>query len=106
MEITEREVIDAKKILVFFWGRDAENWRVNTRVLELLGEMLGKSEHCAKAMDIVPRPGFPVDAKYIKKQLQGIARRLMSGDHTYDICRTFLAANYKSAIRIAGETGY
>lgn len=95
-----------KKILVFFWGGEAEGWNINKRVLELLGEMLGKSEHCAKAMDTVPRPGFPVDARYIKKQLRGIARRLTSSDHTYNICKVFLAANYKSVIRIAGETGY
>jgi hypothetical protein len=106
MEITDRDVTDAQKILVFFWGREAENWNINKRVLDLLGEMLSKSEHCSKAMDLVPRPGFPVDARYIKSQLRGIARRITSGDHSYEICKTFLAANYKSVIRIAGETGY
>lgn len=106
MEITDHDETDARKILVFFWGREAENWDINKRVLDLLGEMLSKSEHCSKAMDLVPRPGFPVDARYIKSQLRSIARRITSGDHSYEICKTFLAANYKSVIRIAGETGY
>jgi hypothetical protein len=105
MEITDRDLMDARKILVFFWGREAENWNINKQVLDLLGEMLGKSEHCSKAMDLVPRPGFPIDAKYIKSQLRGIARRIASGDHSYEICKIFLAANYKSIIRIASETG-
>jgi len=89
MVLSEQEVRDAKKILVFFWGRDADGWRINKRVFELLGEMLGKSEHCTKAMDMVQRPGFPVDARYIKKQLRGIACRLTSGDHTYNMCKIF-----------------
>ncbi len=106
MEITDRDEMDAKRILVYFWGREAEKWEINKRVLDLLGEMLSRNEHCSKALDFVPRPGFPVDASYIKKQLRDIARRITSGDHSYEICRTFLAANYKSAIRIAGETGF
>lgn len=105
MEITDRDVMDARRILVFFWGREAESWTVNERVLGLLGEMLSKSDHCAKAMDLVPRPGFPVNASYIKRQLRNIARRIASGDHSYEICKIFLSANYKSAIKIAGETG-
>jgi hypothetical protein len=105
MEITDRDVMDARQILVFFWGREADSWNINKRVLDLLGEMLSKSEHCSKAMDLVPRPGFPVDASYIKRQLRDIARRITSGDHSYEICKIFLSANYKSVIRIAAETG-
>lgn len=99
MEISERDVMHARQILAFFWG-------INKRVLDLLGEMLSRNDHCSKALDLVPRPGFPVNASYIKRQLRDIARRITSDDHSYEICKTFLAANYKSVIRIASETGF
>jgi hypothetical protein len=105
MEITDHDVMAVRQILVFFWGREAETWNVNKRVLDLLCEMLSRNEHCSKAMNLVPRAVFPIDARYIKRQLRDIARRITSGDHSDEICKIFLAANYKSVIRIASETG-
>lgn len=101
MEITEKDKYDAKRILVYFWGTSAGDWPINSKVLEVLGEMLGKDKNCSKAMDFVPRPGFPINASYIRRQLSGIARRITSGDHSYDACRLAIAYQYKGKVKAA-----
>ncbi len=65
MEVTENEARDARIILVAFFGQSAENWSINDRVIELIGEMLTKNRKCAEVMGLVPRPGL-VDKNYIK----------------------------------------
>jgi hypothetical protein len=105
MEFTSREAMDTRQILIFFWGREAENWNINKRVLDLLGEMLSRNKHISKEMDLVPKPGIPIDARYIKHQLRDIARRLASGDQRFEASKIFLAANYKSVMQKASKTG-
>jgi hypothetical protein len=105
MELTEKDIYDAKAILVYFWGRGAGDWPINKHVLEVLGEMLSKDKNCSKAMDLVPRPGFPIDARYIKRQLRGIARRIISGDHSYEVCKLAIAYRYKGKVK-AASMGY
>jgi hypothetical protein len=101
MEITEKDVYDAKTILAYFWGASAGDWPLNKRVLEVIGEMLSKDKNCSKAMDFVPRPGFAVNANYIRRQLGGIARRLASGDHSYEACKLAIAYAYKGKVKAA-----
>ena len=103
MELTERDISDAQKIMAFFWGTSAGNWKVNKKVLELLGEMLAKEGNCSKAMDFVPRPSSSVNASYIKRQLKGIARRMSSGDQSYHACKVAVAFKYKDRVKIASE---
>jgi hypothetical protein len=101
MEITDKDVYDAKAILTYFWGTSAGDWPINKGVLEVIGEMLSKDKNCSKAMDLVPRPGFAVNAGYIRSQLSGIARRITSGDHSYDACRLAIAYQYKGKVKAA-----
>lgn len=101
MEITYKDKDDAKVILVYFWGNSAGNWPINQKVLTLLSEMMSKHKLCSKAMDYVPRPGFPVNLRYIRKQLTAIARRIASGDKSYDICKLTVAYQYKEIVKIA-----
>lgn len=88
---------------LFFWGRSAGDWKVNKEVLDVVGEILTKESHSSKAMDFVPRPGFKVDAGYIRRQLSGIARRLASGDHSYHACQVAIAYKYKDRVKLASE---
>jgi hypothetical protein len=76
---------------------------VNKKVLDVFGEMLAKEGHCSKAMDLVPRPGFAVNASYIKRQLRSIARRVSSGGHSYHACKVAVAFKYKDRVKIASE---
>ncbi len=103
MELTERDIEDAQQILVFFWGRSAGNWSVNKEVLDVIGDMLAKESNCSKAMDLVPRPGFRIDASYIKRQLREIARRVASGDHSYYACQVAVAYKCKDRVKLASE---
>ncbi len=102
MEVTESEARDVRTILIAFYGREAESWPINSEVARLLGEMLTKNRRCAEAMDLVPRPGI-VDRAYLRRQLAGIARRILSGDKSYLICERFLALSMKSQIRWASQ---
>ncbi len=103
MELSERDVSDAQEIMAFFWGKSAGNWKVNKKVLDILGEMLGNEGNCSKAMDLVPRPGFAVNVSYIKRQLNDIARRVSSGSHSYYACKVAVAFKYKDRVKFASE---
>lgn len=105
MELTDSQKADARKILVYFFGIQAENWTINTRVIELLGEMLNKERACTRVMDTLPRPGM-VDRNYILRQLRSIARRLASGDHSYQLCKLALRLGWERTIRIASQDAY
>jgi hypothetical protein len=76
---------------------------VNKEVLEVIGEMLINESNCSKAMDLVPRPSYRIDARYIKRQLRGIARRVASGDHSYYACQVAVAYKYKDRVKLASE---
>ncbi len=100
MEVTESEQRDARIILVAFFGQEAAKWPINHRVIDVLGEMLSRNRKCAEVMDLLPRPGF-IDKGYLRRQLQGIARRILSGDKSYRICEIALSSGWKSKIRLA-----
>ncbi|MCU7844604.1 MAG: hypothetical protein KZQ93_12270 [Candidatus Thiodiazotropha sp. (ex Monitilora ramsayi)] len=87
----------------FFGGRSAGDWKVNKEVLDVIGEMLARESNCSKAMDLVPRPGFRIDAGYIKRQLRDIARRVTSGDHSYYACQIAVSYKYKDRVKLASE---
>ena len=93
----------AKRNMVFFCGRSAEDWKVNKEVLEVLAEMLSKENNCSMAMDLVPRPAYRIDASYIKRELGNIARRVASGDHSYYACQVAAAFKYKDRVKLASE---
>ncbi len=102
MEVTESQANDARKILVYFFGVQAEGWTINDRVIELIGEMLFKERVCSKVMDALPRPGV-VDRNYVLRQLRGIALRLAAGDHSYAVCRMAIRSGWERVVRLASE---
>ncbi len=102
MEVTESQANDARKILVYFFGIQAEGWTINDRVIDLIGEMLFKERACSKVMDTVPRPGF-VDRNSVLRQLRGIAQRLASGDHSYAVCRMAIRSGWERVVRLASK---
>lgn len=103
MELTDRDIDSAKKILAYFWGQSAADWKVNKEVLDVLSEMLTCEGKCSKAMDLVPRPGFRINASYLRRQLAGIARRLAFDGRSYYACKVAVAYKYKERVKIASE---
>ncbi|OOG26468.1 hypothetical protein B1C78_04730 [Thioalkalivibrio denitrificans] len=100
--LTDREKRDARIVLAYFFGQEAADWPVNDRVIEKLGEMLMRENTCSAAMNLVPRPGL-VDKDYIKRQLSGIARRILAGDHAYHICKQAVSYGWKRRIQLASQ---
>ncbi len=102
MEVTDSEARNVRTILIAFYGRQADAWPINSEVVRLVGEMLTRNRRCAEAMDLVPRPGI-VDRAYLRRQLAGIARRILAGDKSYLICERYIALSMKSQIYWASQ---
>ncbi len=102
MELSDQEKDDASIVLVYFFGLHAESWNINENVIEKIGEMLWRDSNCTKVLDLLPRPGI-VDKGYVIRQLRGIARRLASADHSYDICKTAIKYGWERVVYMASE---
>lgn len=88
-----------------------DQWQMSDGVFEIVSEMVVEVVDCSDAMDFVPRPrdliGGRGGARYVKKVLEGIAKRaeknqMKPNRGIYISCRNFLAANYISELRMAG----
>lgn len=98
MELTETEVKDARIIMVYFWGQQASNWNVTPKTLNVIGKIMTEASTCSRAMDFVPRPGMPLNAGYVRKQLKDIVRRIRGNSGMYAICKSTIARTYKTEI--------
>ncbi|MCG7545343.1 MULTISPECIES: hypothetical protein [Pseudoalteromonas] len=97
---------EVKRIIEGFFGKPyAMRVNVNDKVIELVWEMVSKSEECSDAMDLVPRPhGIVAGPKYVAQQLRGIARRLLKGDvRIYHICKRAASLQYRTRIDLASR---
>lgn len=89
----------------FFGKSNTAHWDMNEELLVIVTQMLQADKSCSKAMDFVPRPGAYLNPKDVLKEVGKIAKRIMSGDTTYEICNKTAAIKWRTAAEIAAQ-GY
>lgn len=105
MELTESEKTDLRLILEKIFGfQNAHRWEMNASVLETVAIMMNEAQQCSKALNHLPRPSYPVDKNYLRRQLREIARRANNGERElYDICAKTSRNRWRSEIERASQ---
>ena len=65
--------------------------------------MIQADQTCSKAMDLVPRPGAYLNTKDVLKELGKMAKRVLSGDKSYEICKKTVACKWRTEAEMAGQ---
>jgi len=77
-QITTEEKVDFRNFLVKLYGQQANSWQINNKVLDLIEEIILKSEGCTKYIHAVPRPSNINPAGTVKKWAFKQARRALA----------------------------
>jgi hypothetical protein len=87
----------------FFGKANTAHWEMNEELLKVVTQMLQADKSCSNAMDFVPRPGVYISPKDVLKELSRIAKRVLSGDKSYEICKKAVANKWRTAAEIAAQ---
>lgn len=95
---------ELKQILVTWYGPQAENWEMNTELLNLVMEMMREMRSCTAAMIWVPEPITfgNVLSQMAKSAIKRFLTRLKDDSQVFKTCGARVLLNYKSRIAIAG----
>lgn len=105
--ISQSEQNEFREMLSKIFGNQAKGWNINLRVLELLEELISKSESCSRYMDSVPRPYYFGDSiKWASKQVRAaIVRHLRNGGDHYLLCLRGAGLGMKTEFVLASGGG-
>lgn len=94
---------DVKKILIMLYGDQANNWKVNEKVVLLVLEMMKESKACSNTMDYVPLPLGP-STNTLKKVLTNEVKQVLKSfadDRTKVSCLNFAKSGFRTRIETA-----
>ena len=107
MSINHDDKKHAKAILTAFYGRNiAESIRINEKTIDLIGQMLEKSNSCTEAIELVPRPISPTGARpgvqWALKQIRKTGTRLLNSpaQKVSLTCKKAVAASFRSRLEL------
>ena len=88
LTLTEQQHL--RQIVEAFWGAsNTAHWEMNEALLGVVVKMLHEDQNCSKAMDSVPRPGVYLNLDDVRKELERMAKRLLTKGPSYWICQQF-----------------
>lgn len=87
----------------FFGKSNTAHWEMNDQLLEVVTKMVQADKTCSEAMDFVPRPGMYLTPKDLLKELGKMAKRVLSGDKSYETCKTAVAYKWRTAADLAAQ---
>lgn len=115
IELSMNDQNNMRTFLQLVYSRNpslVNNWPMNESVFVIVMEMVQEVVSCSNRMDFVPQPGDLIGGRggvhYTKKVLESIAKRVEENQRKpnreiYFSCRDFVAANYRTALEMAGS---
>lgn len=103
-QLTMTEQQNLRIIVEAFFGKqNTAHWEMNEALLNVITKMMQADQSCSEAMDFVPRPGGYLGPKDVLKELERIAKRILSGDKSYVTCKTAVAYKWRTEAEMAAQ---
>lgn len=103
-QLTMSEQQSLRIIVEAFFGKpNTAHWEMNEALLNVITRMMQDDQSCSEAMDFVPRPGSYLSPKDVLKELERIAKRVMSGEKSYETCKTAVAYKWRTEAEIVAQ---
>ncbi|WP_426142461.1 hypothetical protein [Pseudomonas sp. DWP3-1-2] len=100
----DKDKRELKKVLVTWYGPQAENWEMTPALLNLVIEMMREMRSCTAAMILVPEPVTFGKAlsQLAKSAITRFITRLHDDSEIFKTCGGRVLLNYKSRVAMAG----